>query len=104
MALGLRRVEIIVGRLLAGQIGVPRRPPARAIVEHALDRARQHARRGAAGAIAAVAGIAPVVRRSALDRPGAVLALGDLDHPHADPPPPAHPLAAHPGPGALTAP
>src|SRR3546814_6007844 len=51
MALGLRRVEIIVGRLLAGQIGVPRRPPARAIVEHALDRARQHARRGAAGAI-----------------------------------------------------
>src|SRR3546814_1671322 len=63
MALVLRRGEIIVGRLLAGQIGVPRRPPARAIVEHALDRARQHARRGAAGALAAVAGIAPVVRR-----------------------------------------
>src|SRR3546814_5284299 len=81
--LGLRRVEIIVGRLFAGEVGVPRRPAARAIVEHPLDRARQHARGRAAGAIAAVAGIALVIGRSVLDRPAAVAALRDLDH--ADP-------------------
>ncbi len=80
----LRRIEIIVHRLFAGEIGIPWRAAARTIVQHALDRARQQASGGAAGAVVAEARITAVIGRSGLDRPFAVAALGDFDDADAD--------------------
>ncbi len=79
----LRRVEVVVGRLLARQVGAPRRPAAGAVVERSDHRRADGAGGRTADVEDGVARVAPVEGRVLLDGPLAVHEA-DFDDRHAD--------------------